>query len=167
MIKKIYIIFIFLILTTNSYAAKKSGATGSEGGEYIPKGPPPAKKYTLGFKEMKRGIKLENKGKLSKARTRYEKAIEYLLESNSENPMNPITLNYLGFLYEKTENLDYAEIYYRLGLEIEPKNYLINMNLGKFYLTTNKKNKAIKRLKVLESCNCKEYLELKKFIQNK
>ena len=100
MIKKIYIIFIFLILTTNSYAAKKSGATGSEGGEYIPKGPPPAKKYTLGFKEMKRGIKLENKGKLSKARTKYEKAIEYLLESNSENPMNPITLNYLGFLYE-------------------------------------------------------------------
>ena len=81
--------------------------------------------------------------------------------------MNPLTLNYLGFLYEKTDNFDYAEIYYRLGLEIEPKNYLINMNLGKFYLKINKKNKSIKILEDLESCNCKEFFELKNFIQNK
>ena len=53
MIKKIFIYFFLLVLTTNLNAAKKSkgsGVSGNEGeGEYIPKGPPPAKKYTLGL----------------------------------------------------------------------------------------------------------------------
>ena len=74
MIKKIFIYFFLLVLTTNLNAAKKSkgsGVSGNEGeGEYIPKGPPPAKKYTLGFKEMKRGIKLEKKGKFNKAKSK-------------------------------------------------------------------------------------------------
>ena len=77
MIKKIFIYFFLLVLTTNLNAAKKSkgsGVSGNEGeGEYIPKGPPPAKKYTLGFKEMKRGIKLEKKGKFNKAKSKYER----------------------------------------------------------------------------------------------
>jgi len=168
MIKRIILIFIFSIFITNVYPAitdKDHGPGGPE--DKKQKGPPPAKKFKLGFNEMKRAIKLEKKGKIKKAKIKYEKALGFLLEANSNNPGNPDILNYLGYIYEKTNDLEYAEIYYRLALEIDPNNNITNGYLGKFYLTTNRKSKALERLKILKNCNCKEYNELKKSIEEK
>ena len=58
-----------------------------------------------------------------------------------------------------------AEIYYLLGLEVEPKYINIYKDLGILYLTTNRKNKALEKLEILKSCNCKEYNDLKELIE--
>ena len=52
-----------------------------------------------------------------------------------------------------------------LGLEINPSHVGINEYLGELYVATNRINLAKERLKVLESCNCEEYNELKEIIQ--
>ena len=166
MLKKILIIIFFNLLITNVHSAGTSGSgKGEQGGTQ--EGPPPAKKYTLGYKEIKRAKKLEKKGKIEKAKIKYKKALDFLLEANAVKPGDPDTLNYLGFASRKLGDFENAEIYYRLGLEIEPNHNGINEYLGELYLNTNRKNKALERLKVLESCNCAEYKELKELIEGK
>ena len=165
MLKKILIIIFFVFFITAAYSAetKTSGYGEAAGND----GPPPAKKYTLGYKEIKRAKKLEKKGKIEKAKIKYKKALDFLLEANAVKPGDPDTLNYLGFASRKLGDFENAEIYYRLGLEIEPNHNGINEYLGELYLNTNRKNKALERLKVLESCNCAEYKELKELIEGK
>ena len=51
-----------------------------------------------------------------------------------------------------------------MGLEIEPNHNGINEYLGELYIVTNRIDLAKERLKVLESCNCEEYNELKEII---
>ena len=166
MLKKILIIIFFNLLITNVHSAgTSSSGEGEQGG--IQEGPQPAKKYTLGYKEIKRAKKLEKKGKIKKAKIKYKKALDFLLEANAVKPGDPDTLNYLGFASRKLGDFENAEIYYRLGLEIEPNHNGINEYLGELYLNTNRKNKALERLKVLESCNCAEYKELKELIEGK
>ncbi len=164
MLKKILIIIFFNLLITNVHSAGTSGKEAQGGTQ---EGPPPAKKYTLGYKEIKRAKKLEKKGKIEKAKIKYKKALDFLLEANAVKPGDPDTLNYLGFASRKLGDFENAEIYYRLGLEIEPNHNGINEYLGELYLNTNRKNKALERLKVLESCNCAEYKELKELIEGK
>ena len=107
---------------------------------------------------------LKKKINKTKAKNAYEKAIVKLLEANSQNPSDPDTLNLLGFSHRKIGDYDNAEIYYAMGLEIDPKHVGINEYMGELFVATNRMDEAKKRLAVLENCNCKEYNELKQVI---
>ena len=76
-------------------------------------------------------------------------------------------MNYLGFTTRKLGDYETGEKYYLLGLEIEPNHKGINEYLGELYVATNRINLAKERLKVLESCKCEEYEELKEIIEGK
>ena len=95
---------------------------------------------------------------------RYEKAQKLLIKSNKKKPLQADTLNYLGFTTRKLGDFKNGEKYYLLGLEIEPNHVGINEYLGELYIVTNRIDLAKERLKVLESCNCEEYSELKEII---
>ena len=156
MIKNLFIIIFFAFFITAAYSAESEGHDG----------PPPAKNYKLGYKELKRAKKLEKKGKIEKANKRYEKAFEYLIKSNKETPNQPDTLNYLGYTSRKLGNFEVAEKYYLEGLKIKPDHKGINEYLGELYIKTNRIDLAKQRLVVLEACNCEEYDELKELIDN-
>ena len=154
MIKKIFVILFLTLFTTNSFSA------GSDS--------PPAKvksNYDKAVQSIKFAKKYEAKGKLEKAKKRYAKAQKLLLKSNKEKPLQADTLNYLGFTTRKLGDYENGEKYYLLGLEINPSHVGINEYLGELYVATNRINLAKERLKVLESCNCEEYNELKEIIQ--
>ena len=87
-----------------------------------------------------------------------------MLESNNQDPSNADTLNLLGFSHRKIGDYDNAEIYYSMGLEIDPKHIGINEYMGELFVVTNRIDEAKKRLAVLKDCNCKEYNELKQVI---
>jgi len=155
MIKKTFLtICVLLLFSTNSYSA------GSD--------PKPAKvktDYEKAVSAIKWAKKYEKKGKDQKAKKRYEKAQKLLLKLNKEKPLQADTLNYLGFTTRKLGDYENGEKYYLLGLEINPSHVGINEYLGELYVATNRINLAKERLKVLESCNCEEYNELKEIIQ--
>jgi len=91
--------------------------------------------------------------------------IRYLLKANAKDPANPDILNYLGFSNRKLGNFVDAEIYYLMGLEIDPTHNGINEHLGEFYAESNRLSKAKERLEVLKGCNCEEYDKLKEVIR--
>ena len=121
--------------------------------------------YDKAVQSIKYAKKYEAKGKLEKAKKRYAKAQKLLLKSNKEKPLQADTLNYLGFTTRKLGDYENGEKYYLLGLEINPNHVGINEYLGELYVATNRVNLAKERLKVLESCKCEEYNELKEIIQ--
>ena len=94
----------------------------------------------------------------------YKASLKFLLKANEEISADPDTLNYLGFVSRKLGKFDDAEVYYLLGLEIDPKHKGINEYLGELYVITKRIKKARERLAVLENCNCEEYGELKGII---
>ena len=154
MLKNIFIILFLLLFTTHSFSA------GSD--------PKPAKvknDYTKAVESIKFAKKFEKKGEVEKAKKRYEKAQKLLLKSNIEKPNQADTLNYLGFTTRKLGDYENGEKYYLMGLEIDPNHKGINEYLGELYVTTNRLGLAKERLKVLESCNCEEYAELKDIIE--
>ena len=154
MIKKLLTTLIFILFLTNVYSA------GSK--------PEPAKAktdYAKAVELIKFAKKYEKKGKLEKAKKRYEKAQKLLLKSNKKKPLQADTLNYLGFTTRKLGDYENGEKYYLLGLEIDPNHKGINEYLGELYVATNRMNLAKERLKVLETCNCEEYNELKEIIE--
>ena len=110
---------------------------------------------------------LKKKNKTDKAQKHYKKAIGYLLKHNKEFPADPNTLNYLGFAHRKIGDYENAEIYYSMGLELDPKHVGINEYMGELFVATNRLDKAKERLAVLEDCNCKEYKDLKLVIEGK
>ena len=171
MLKNFFFILIISIFLTNSHSIgtnEKAGhATNKDGESMKRKGPPPASKFRLGYKEYERAAKLDKKGKVEKAKLKYKKALNFLLESNAENGANPDTLYYLGLVSAKLDEHENAEIYYLLSLEIESKYFDIYKDLGILYLATNRKNKALEKLKILKSCNSEEYNDLKKLIKKK
>ena len=122
------------------------------------------KLYNKGALLIKQGKKLEKKDKIEKAKKKCLRAIKYLEQSNQIEPGKPDTLNYLGFALRKTGNFEDAEKFYLEGLKIDPKHVGINEYLGELYIATNRVDKAKERLKVLETCNCEEYSELKNLI---
>lgn len=119
---------------------------------------------TIGIKRINKGLKYESKGKFKKANKMYKESIDFLLEANKNQNIDPNIFLYLGFAYNKLKNFDNAKIYYLLGLSLEPKNKYINKYLGQLYITQNKTNLAKERLEVLKDCNCKEYFVLKDLI---
>ena len=157
-IKFIFLIFfiISIILKTNAYEAHGENL-GREG-------PPPAGPYKLGFKELERAIKTEKKGKLKKAKIKFEKALDYFLKANAEDPANPDILNYLGLCSAKLGFDENAEIYYLLGLELNNQHNSIKYNLGVFYKNQNRISDTREILNSLKNCGCEEYQNLKMLI---
>jgi len=114
---------------------------------------------------IKAAKKYEKKNKIEKANKRYEKAKTLLIKANKKKPHQADTLNYLGFTTRKLGDYENGEKYYLLGLEIDPNHKGINEYLGELYVSTNRLDLAKERLKVLETCNCEEYNELKEIIE--
>ena len=174
MFKKFCLILI-ICLSYNQFAfsAASGGSENNDGGSEgkISKFKEGHKLVLSGKYLEKKADKLKKKGKiekseksLAKAKKKYERAFKKLLESNKEKPNEPNTLNYLGFTSRKLGNFEDAEKYYLAGLKIKPNHKGINEYLGELYLNTNRKQKAIERLNILKSCNCKEYTKLKEII---
>ena len=92
MIRKLFVILILSLFTTNSFSAG-SDSTSSK----------VKSNYDKAVESIKFAKKYEAKGKLEKAKKRYAKAQKLLLKSNSEKPNKADTLNYLGF----APNLNY------------------------------------------------------------
>ena len=154
MIKKIFITLIFVLFASNAMSA---------GSDSTPK--KVKSDYDKAVQSIKFAKKYEKKGKLEKAKKRYAKAQKLLLKSNKEKPLQADTLNYLGFTTRKLGDYENGEKYYLLGLEIDPNHKGINEYLGELYVATNRMDLAKERLKVLETCNCEEYNELKEIIE--
>ena len=161
--KKNLLFIVFIIFTVsasiNIYASYE-GYGENMGRE----GPPPAGPYRLGYKELERAIKTEKKGKIKKAKIKYEKALEYFLKANAENPANPDIFNYLGICNAKLGLNENAEIYYLLGLELDNQHKGIKFNLGTFYLGQNRIDDSKEILTSLKNCGCEEYETLKMLI---
>ena len=154
MIKKIFITLIFVLFASNAMSA---------GSDSTPK--KVKSDYDKAVTHVKAAKKFEKKGKLEKAKKRYEKAQTLLLKSNDKKPNQADTLNYLGFTTRKLGDFENGEKYYLQGLAIKPDHIGINEYLGELYVATNRMDLAKERLKVLETCNCEEYNELKEIIE--
>ena len=153
MIKNLLITFFLLILlSSNSYSAGTSSDSNS------------TNNYSKAVKLVKAAKKYENDCKVEKANKRYMKALKLLIKSNKSKPNKADTLNYLGFTTRKLGDFETGEKYYLQGLAIEPNHIGINEYLGELYVATNRIDLANERLKILESCNCKEYESLKQII---
>jgi len=154
--KNLLIIIIFyFVLVISSYGAGFSDGDDNK-----------SSLYNKGVSLIKKAKKLEKKGKIEKAKKRFNKALEYLITANEKNPDQADTLNYLGFAYRKTGDFMMAEVYYLQGLEIDPNHIGINEYLGELYVQTNRIDLAKERLEILKNCNCEEYDELKVLIEN-
>ena len=141
-------------MTANVFSAGSSGGDGAK----------KLSSYDSAVNRIKKAKKYEKKGKEKKAKKMYNEALKYLYRANKEKPFDPDTLNYLGFANRKIDNIKDAEIYYLMGLEIDPKHNGINEYLGELYVYTDRHNLAVERLEVLKSCNCEEYEQLKAVI---
>ena len=160
MYKKILIVLLFVLITSPVFSAGSSG--GSSGGDAKP-----VTQYEIALKMINKAKKFEKKNKTDKAQKNYKKAIGHLLKHNKKFPADADTLNYLGFTHRKVGDYENAEIYYSMGLELDPKHVGINEYMGELFVVTNRLDKAKERLAVLEDCNCKEYKELKLVIEGK
>ena len=158
MLKK-YLVTLFLIFQVSAYS--NAAGTSDSGSSKV------KSNYDKAVSIIKSAKKYEKKGKKEKANKRYQKAQKLLIVSNKKNPRQADTLNYLGFTTRKLGDYEAGEKYYLLGLEIEPNHKGINEYLGELYVATNRINLAKERLKVLETCNCEEYDELKEIIEGK
>jgi len=145
--------FLLILLSSNSYSAGTSSSSDSN-----------SSYYSKAVKLVKSAKKYEKDGKTDKANKRYEKALKLLVKSNKSKPNKADTLNYLGFTTRKLGDYENGEKYYLQGLAIEPNHIGINEYLGELYVVTNRIDLANERLKILESCNCKEYDSLKQII---
>ena len=154
MIKKIFITLIFVLFASNAMSA---------GSDSTPK--KIKSDYDKAVESVKWAKKYEKKGKLEKAKKRYAKAQKLLIKSNDKKPNQADTLNYLGFTTRKLGDSENGEKYYLQGLAIKPDHIGINEYLGELYVATNRMDLAKERLKVLETCNCEEYNELKEIIE--
>ena len=121
-------------------------------------------KYTKAHNLINAAKKYEKKGKIEKALKRYSKAQKLLIESNNKTPLQPDTLNYLGFTTRKLGDYEKGEAFYLQGLQIDPNHKGINEYLGELYVVTGRIDLAKDRLKVLKNCSCDEYNELKEII---
>ena len=157
MIKKIFFTFLLLlVLSVNSYSAGSSDNSNDNSKTKT--------NYDKAVAHIKLAKKYEKKDKIKKANKRYEKALKLLIKSNKEKPNNPDTLNYLGFTTRKLGDYENGEKFYLKGLAIEPNHIGINEYLGELYVVTNRISLAKERLKILENCDCKEYIQLKEII---
>ncbi len=155
--KKI-LILIFIVLFNNNLLAAPTEDKPSDGLK-------PASQFDIGKKWVSKAKKLEKKNKVKKSQNAYKKAIKSLLKHYKDNIDDADTLNLLGFSHRKIGDYKNAELYYALGLEINPNHVGINEYMGELFVVTNRIAEAKKRLDVLKNCNCKEYIELKQVIE--
>jgi tetratricopeptide (TPR) repeat protein len=155
----IKILLIILLMSGFSYSAGSSDNEPKESTNMLG-----VTSYDSAVKKINKAKKLEKKNKQEKAEKLYNEALVLLFKSYDENPLNPDTLNYLGFANRKTGKMKDAETYYLLGLNIDPNHNGINEYLGELYLATNRIQLANERLAILKNCNCEEYNELKELI---
>ena len=156
-------ILIILFLSTTAYSAgtNSSGSSSSSNGDnnsqmsYYKK----AENLINGRKNMKKRVIIK------KLRKDIARALKLLVKSNKKKPNQPNTLNYLGFTTRKLGDFAKGEEYYLQGLAINPNHKGINEYLGELYVATNRMDLAKERLKILESCNCEEYQELREIIE--
>ena len=153
--KYIFLFFIIISVSSNSFAASSGSSNNS------------LSNYDKAAKLIDEAKKYEKNGKVKKANKRYKRALKYLVKSDKEKPNIPDTLNYLGFVTRKLGDYINGEKYYLKGLAINPNHVGINEYLGELYVVTKRIDLAIKRLEVLEKCNCEEYKELKEIIEGK
>ena len=158
--KILYTLIISISLTFSAFSAGSGGSSSSDSG-----GGNAKSNYEKAVNHIKWAKKYEKKNKLEKAKKRYEKAQKLLLKSNDKKPNQADTLNYLGFTTRKLGDFENGEKYYLQGLAIKPDHIGINEYLGELYVATNRMDLAKERLKVLETCNCEEYNELKEIIE--
>ena len=151
--KYLILILISLIFNTSIFAAGTDDTTSK------------ANNYLKGSNLIKKAKKLEKKNKISQAKKKFEKALEYLIISNKDKPNQPDTLNYLGYASRKIGNLEIAEKYYLKGLALDPNHLGINEYLGELYVNTNRIEKAKERLKILKNCECEEFEDLSSAIK--
>ena len=142
MYKKILIVILFVLITSPVFSAGSSG--GSSGGDAKP-----VTQYEIALKMINKAKKFEKKNKTDKAQKHYKKAIGHLLKHNKKFPADADTLNYLGFTHRKVGDYENAEIYYSMGLELDPKHVGINEYMGELFVVTNRLDKAKERLAVL------------------
>tara|TARA_B110000967_G_C18758632_1_gene496676 strand:+ start:501 stop:998 length:498 start_codon:yes stop_codon:yes gene_type:complete len=157
MIKKILIPLLFFVFTTSPLLAASTSSNDTVKKNII-------SSYKSAENRIKKAKKLEKKGKTDKALKLYKKAFIFLKKANLEKPIDPNTLNYLGFTSRKLGNFEDAEVYYLLGLSLDPDHNGINEYLGELYVVTKRIDLAKERLQVLKSCDCEEYSELKEII---
>ena len=162
MYKKLLTVLLFVLISSPVFSAGGDSGGSDGGGEGKPQ-----TQYQIAEKMIKKAKKFEKKNKIDKAQKNYKKAIGYLLKHNKKFPSDPDTLNYLGFTHRKVGDYENAEIYYSMGLELDPKHVGINEYMGELFVVTNRLDKAKERLAVLKDCNCKEYKELKLVIEGK
>ena len=153
MLKKISLVLLLILFSAQAYSAGSDSTSKKVKSD-----------YDKAVESIRFAKKFEKKGKVEKAKKRYEKAQKFLLKSNTKKPNQADTLNYLGFTTRKLGDYENGEKYYLMGLEINPNHAGINEYLGELYVTTNRIELARERLKVLEKCNCEEYAELKDII---
>ena len=161
MYKKFLIVLLSFLITSPAFSAGSGGGSGS-GGETKP-----VSQYEIAVKMINKAKKFEKKNKTDKAQKHYKKAIGYLLKHYKKFPADPNTLNYLGFTHRKVGDYENAEIYYSMGLDLDPKHVGINEYMGELFVVTNRLDKAKERLAVLKDCKCKEYKDLKLVIEGK
>ena len=155
MIKKLLTTLILsFFLVTNGFSAGSSDSGSSK----------TRTQYDMAVSHINAAKKFEKDKKLKKAKKRFKKAQKLLIQSNEKFPNKADTLNYLGFTTRKLGDYENGEKYYLQGLAIEPNHIGINEYLGELYVATNRIDLANERLKILESCNCKEYDSLKQII---
>ena len=166
---KKYLTLLLMVILFNSpvYSAETTtdtdvGKGGSEDYSFLKAKNSNFKKATDAIKQAK---KYDKKGKSEKAKKRFNDAIKFLTIANRESPNEPAILGLLGFSLINVGDFDMAEIYFLLGLEIEPNHIYINKNLGELYIKTKRINMAKEQLKILETCKCKEFEELKALIE--
>ena len=160
--KYLKISLIFILLSSNLFAAGSDSSSSSSGGEHASKSD-----YKQAVSLIKRASKLEKKDKIDKAKKLYSQAFNKLEKAYKSDRKNPDILNYMGFTTRKAGNFDQAEKYYLKGLSIKPNHNGINEYLGELYVQTNRIDKANERLEVLKGCNCEEYGELELIIKTR
>ena len=154
--KKLFLIVFFVLFSFN----KVVYPAGSSGGDTSSKS-----NYDKAVNLINSAKNYEKKNKIEKANKKLEKALGYFLSSYKESPNNIEILSLLGFSYFLIGDPIMSEIYYMEGLDIDPKNNLLNQRLGELYFNTKRVDMAKNRLKILKSCNCEEYLNLKNIIE--
>tara|TARA_Y100001958_G_C21080588_1_gene437057 strand:- start:402 stop:893 length:492 start_codon:yes stop_codon:yes gene_type:complete len=158
MFKKIITsLIVTLMITSQAHSAGSSDSGSSK----------TKTQFDMALSHIKAAKNLEKKGKIEKAKKKYEKAQKLLIKSNKKNPNNANTLNYLGFTTRKIGDFENGEKYYLQGLAIDPTHVGINEYLGELYVATNRMDLAQKRLAVLMNCKCKEFDDLKAVIEGK
>tara|TARA_B100000902_G_C27251493_1_gene885522 strand:- start:1068 stop:1580 length:513 start_codon:yes stop_codon:yes gene_type:complete len=165
MFKKVFLIIITVTLfyTSPLYAKDKGGAIETIK-QMQEEDRNKATNYSKGIKHLSKALKYDDKKKFDKAEEYYLKAINYFLEHNKDFFLEPNVLFLIGLSYEKINNFENANLYYQIGLELEPKHININKQLAEYYITENQINFAKQRVEAIKGCNCLEYNDLKEKI---